>query len=102
MKKHLTTLAAAMLLMSCGGNGSSSEAEASSPKSLEIPNDINTPYSISDLPIDKTDVVAITLDNDARAHTNRLTNPSVSMPKELSLHCHQITGVDQSENGMVL
>lgn len=68
MKKHLTTLAAAMLLMSCGGNGSSSEAEASSPKSLEIPNDINTPYSISDLPIDKTDVVAITLDNDGRAH----------------------------------
>ena len=67
MKKHLTTLAAAMLLMSCGGNGSSSEAETSSPKSLEIPNDINTPYSISDLPIDKTDVVAITLDNDGCA-----------------------------------
>lgn len=67
MKKHLTTLAA-MLLMSCGGNGSSSEAEASSPKSLEIPNDINTPYSISYLPIDKTDVIAITLDNDGRTH----------------------------------
>jgi lipoprotein len=67
MKKHLTTLAAAMLLMSCGGNGSSSEAEASSPKSMEILNDINTPYSISDLPIDKTDVVAITLDNDGCA-----------------------------------
>lgn len=67
MKKHLTTLAAAMLLMSCGGNGSSSEAEASSPKSLEIPDDIKTPYSISDLAIDKTDVIAITLDNDGCA-----------------------------------
>ncbi len=67
MKKHLTMLAAAMLLMSCGGNGSSSEAEASSPKSLEIPNDINTPFSISSLPIDKTDVMAITLDNDGNA-----------------------------------
>lgn len=61
-------LAAAILLMSCGGKGSSSETEASSPKSLEIPDGINTPYSISDLPIDKTDVVAITLDNDGRAH----------------------------------
>lgn len=60
-------LAAAMLLISCGGNSTSSGDEASSPKSLEIPNDINTPYSISDLPIDKTDVVAITLDNDGCA-----------------------------------
>ena len=68
MKKHLTMLAAAILLMSCGGKGSSSEAEASSPKSLEIPDGINTPYSISDLPIDKTDVIAITLYNDGRAH----------------------------------
>lgn len=68
MKKHLTMLVAAILLMSCGGKGSSSEAEASSPKSLEIPNDINTPYSISDLSIDKTDVMAITLGNDGRAH----------------------------------
>lgn len=68
MKKHLTTLAAAILLMSCGGKGSSSEAEASSPKSLEIPSDINTPYSISALPIDKTDVLAITIGNDGRAH----------------------------------
>lgn len=77
MKKHLTTLAAAIALVLLGVNLASAVTPAKTcqkPKSLVIPATIKTPHSISCLEFDTKDVVAMTVKNNGRVQITIVGN----------------------------
>lgn len=77
MKKHLTTLAAAIALALLGVNLASAVTPAKTglkPKSLVIPATIKTPHSISCLEFDTKDVVALTVKNNGRVQITIVGN----------------------------